>query len=98
VHNSVVRILTGGGQTKEHAERIADVLASGQFTHDYAIDPAEARAMGLSVRDELLRDVYVLMDLSPQPARSTAVYYIPEPYRREPPMSAHPIPRTAAKH
>ncbi|MFL6649695.1 MAG: SDH family Clp fold serine proteinase [Sulfurifustaceae bacterium] len=84
IRSSVIKIVTDGGQTREQAERIADLLATGQFTHDYAIDFEEARAMGLPIKDELPKEIYLLMDLYPQPARATSVQYIPQPYRREP--------------
>lgn len=90
IRTSVIRIVTDGGQTREQAERIADLLATGQFTHDYAIDFEEARAMGLPIKDELPKEIYLLMDLYPQPARSTSVQYIPQPYRREPAPAAAP--------
>jgi ClpP class serine protease len=84
IRASVIKIVIDGGQSREQAERIADLLATGQFTHDYAIDFDEARAMGLPVQDELPKEIYMLMDLYPQPSRATAVQYIPQPYRREP--------------
>lgn len=84
IRASVIKIIVDGGQTREQAERIADLLATGRFTHDYAIDFDEARGMGLPVADELPKEIYLLMDLYPQPSRATSVQYIPQPYRREP--------------
>lgn len=92
MRTSVIKIITEGGRSREHAERIAEMLATGQVTHDYAIDFDEARTIGLPVRDDMPREIYLLMDLYPQPARGSSVQYIPQPYRREPPA---PVPATA---
>lgn len=87
IRASVIKIVTEGGQSREQAERIAELLATGRFTHDYAIDFEEARNMGLPVKDEPPKEIYQLMDLYPQPSRTTSVQYIPQPYRREPPAA-----------
>ncbi|MFL6646696.1 MAG: SDH family Clp fold serine proteinase, partial [Sulfurifustaceae bacterium] len=58
IRTSVIKIVTDGGQSREQAERIADLLATGQFTHDYAIDFEEARAIGLPIKDELPKEIY----------------------------------------
>ncbi len=85
VRATVVGILVGAGTPEDKAEDIADVLATGRWTHDYPIDFKQASAMGLKVTEGLPVDVYALMDLYPQPTqRRPSVSYIPIPYRREP--------------
>jgi ClpP class serine protease len=65
----------------EEAERIAEVLSQGTWTHDHPIGFQEARALGLPVTSDLPRAVYELMELYPQPVRrQPAVQYIPLPY------------------
>ena len=63
------------------AERIATKLSSGEWTHDYALDPEELRALGVAVQEEMPREVYDLMDLFPQTSqRRPGVEFIPLPY------------------
>jgi ClpP class serine protease len=63
------------------AERIATKLSSGEWTHDYALDPEELRALGVAVQVEMPREVYDLMDLFPQTSqRRPGVEFIPLPY------------------
>jgi ClpP class serine protease len=82
---SVIQILVGNGKERARAEEVADLLATGQFTHDYPIDLKQAQAMGLPVSDAIPTEAYLLMDLYPQPARArSGVQYIPLPYGREP--------------
>lgn len=63
------------------ADRIATKLASGEWTHDYALDPEELRALGIPIRDDVPREVYELMELFPQTSqRRPGVEFIPVPY------------------
>jgi ClpP class serine protease len=63
------------------AERIATKLSSGEWTHDYALDVAGLRELGIAVTDEMPREVYELMDLFPQTSqRRPSVEFIPLPY------------------
>ena len=63
------------------AERIATKLASGEWTHDYALDPEELRALGIAILEDVPREVYELMDLFPQTSqRRPGVEFIPVPY------------------
>lgn len=67
------------------AERVATMLATGVWTHDYPISVSEAREMGLPIRTDMPAIVYQLMGLYPQTAqRRPSVEYIPEPRSREP--------------
>ena len=63
---TVVKLLEGK-MDRERAERLAEVLTSGRWTHDYPITFEEARELGLPVRDEVPPEVYALMELYPQP-------------------------------
>ncbi|MCS7222461.1 MAG: ATP-dependent Clp protease proteolytic subunit [Anaerolineae bacterium] len=83
VRNTVQEVLIANGMDSAKAEKIADVLSSGTWTHDYPISCEEARALGLPVSTEMLPEVYTLMDLYPQPTqRRPSVQYIPLPYER----------------
>jgi ClpP class serine protease len=69
----------------EQADRVATMLATGTWTHDYPITVAEARAMGLTVSTAMPEEIYRLMALYPQTAqRRPSVEYIPLPRSREP--------------
>jgi ClpP class serine protease len=64
---------------REKAEALAETLSSGTWTHDYPIDAAEARGLGLPVTLEMPGDVLELMTLYPQPVRQQkGVEYLPE--------------------
>lgn len=69
---------------EEKAREVARTLTEGRWTHDYPITPERLRELGLPVRLGLPKEVYLLMDLYPQPAqRRPSVQYIPVPYHRE---------------
>lgn len=83
--NQLVRnILIGNGMEVEQANRLADELTCGQWTHDYPISFEEAQKLGMSVSSDLPEEVTQLMELYPQGGgRRPSVQYIPVPYRRE---------------
>ena len=63
------------------AARLADILASGHWTHDYPISAEEARQLGLPVSTDVPTEVYQLMNLFPQAGKGRpSVEYIPVPY------------------
>jgi len=63
------------------AKELAELLTSGNWTHDYPIDSDQLKKMGLPVKVGLMEDIYSLMDLYPQPAqRRPSVQFIPLPY------------------
>lgn len=65
------------------AAALAEKLASGNWTHDYPIPAAEAKALGLPVTTEMPEDVLTLMTLYPQPVRqSGGVEFLPIPRER----------------
>lgn len=59
------------------AERLADKLAGGHWTHDYALTADEARELGLPVKVGMPRAVLKLMKLYPQPVQQSAVEFLP---------------------
>lgn len=82
VRQTVVEILSHHPQIDEaKAEELADLLATGTWTHDYPISDEEARQMGLPVSTGMPEEVYKLMTLYPQARQQRpSVTYIPTPY------------------
>ncbi|MGE5485488.1 MAG: SDH family Clp fold serine proteinase [Ignavibacteriales bacterium] len=81
VQDTVFSILSD--RMDEHKARgIARALTEGRWTHDYPLTHRQLEYLGLPVRLGLPREVYMLMELYPQPAqRRPSVQYIPVPYR-----------------
>jgi ClpP class serine protease len=67
------------------AEALADKLAGGHWTHDYALTAEEARQIGLPVTVGMPLEVMELMKLYPQPVQRTGVDFLPidVPARRQ---------------
>jgi len=87
---SVVISLLEDKVGREKAEKIAEELVSGKYTHDYPITVSDALEMGLPVKSEIPPEVYQLMDLYPQAhAHRPGIEYIPYPYA---PQYPHPPP------
>jgi ClpP class serine protease len=64
------------------AEDLADLLATGKWTHDYPLTVDEVQELGLPVSTDMPKEVYRFMELFPQPKQRTpSVQYIPEPVR-----------------
>jgi ClpP class serine protease len=59
------------------AETIAEKLAGGYWTHDYALTASEAKALGLPVKVDMPLQVMALMKLYPQPIQQSSVEYLP---------------------
>ncbi|MDR7404404.1 MAG: hypothetical protein QN179_07380, partial [Armatimonadota bacterium] len=77
----------------DQASRVADVLTSGTWTHDYPITVAEAQQLGLPVSTAVPEEVYRLMALYPQAGlRRPSVEYVPMPYRGSEPHPPAPRP------
>ncbi len=69
----------------EPADRLAEALSNGQWTHDYPITVEEGRALGLKISTDVPTEIYHLMNLYPQAAaRRPSVDYIPVPYPYRP--------------
>lgn len=78
-----VKEIVGDRMSPAKAERFADILASGTWTHDYPINAEEAIALGFPIETQLPKEVYELMNLYRQPAgRRPSVQYVPVPYDR----------------
>ncbi len=91
VHATVREILVANGAAQDCAERLAETLSCGRWTHDYPIGVAEARSLGLPVREDLPQEVYDLMALYREPTqRRPSVQYIPVPYHPRTPGHAEP--------
>jgi Serine dehydrogenase proteinase len=56
------------------AEALAEKLAGGHWTHDYALTASEASALGLV---GMPQEVMALMKLYPQPIQQSGVEYLP---------------------
>ncbi|MGH2523273.1 MAG: SDH family Clp fold serine proteinase [Anaerolineales bacterium] len=81
VKESVVQILSENNMTPDRAAEVAEKLSTGVWTHDYPIEVAEAKTLGLPVSTNMPTEVYKLMGLFPQAGqRRPSVTYIPLPY------------------
>ena len=78
--NTIVRILTMKGHEREKAEKVADLLTSGYWTHDYPLTVEVIKELGLSVSTDVPDEVYELMELYYQPVGQPSVQYVPVPY------------------
>ena len=89
VKDTVTRIL-GDHMSLEEAGRLADVLTTGRWTHDYPILVEEGRQLGLPISTEMPTEVYQLMNLFPQAGSGRpSVEYIPVPYPIRQPTPAN---------
>jgi ClpP class serine protease len=66
------------------AEALADKLAGGHWTHDYALTAAEAKSLGLPVKVGMPKEVLDLMKLYPQPVQQSGVEFLPIDLPRRP--------------
>ena len=62
---------------RDKAEALAHKLASGTWTHDYALTPAEAQDLGLEITVGMPPDILDLMKLYPAPVKQSAVEFLP---------------------
>jgi ClpP class serine protease len=75
--------------TKEEAEKLAEELASGKWTHDYPITVEEAHSFGLKVTTDMPAEIYRIMNLYPQSGqRRPTVGYVPMHYPYKKPGTA----------
>lgn len=78
------RELLTRSQTADKAKELADLLATGTWTHDFPITFDVAKQLGLKVSSEMPDDILQLMSLYPQPVRrQPSVEYIPAPRHAE---------------
>lgn len=66
------------------AESLAEKLAGGHWTHDYALTATEAAAIGLPVKVGMPLEIMNLMKLYPQPIQQSGVEYLPLDIPRQP--------------
>jgi ClpP class serine protease len=59
------------------AEKLAEKLAGGHWTHDYALTAREAGQLGLPVKVGMPVEVLTLMKLYPQPVQQSGVEFLP---------------------
>ncbi|CFX15095.1 conserved exported protein of unknown function [Candidatus Filomicrobium marinum] len=59
------------------AEALADKLAGGHWTHDYALTAREASALGLPVKVGMPIEIMELMKYYPQPVQQSGVEFLP---------------------
>lgn len=62
---------------RDKAEALARKLASGTWTHDYALTAAEATEMGLPITVGMPPGMLELMKLYPSPVKQSAVEFLP---------------------
>jgi ClpP class serine protease len=81
IRSLIINILSHGQMPHDKAERLAEMLSSGIWTHDYPIGVPDAKEMGLAVNTEVPQEVYQLMNLFPSAGRGRpSVLYIPLQY------------------
>lgn len=83
-HRFVVNLLVDN-VPREEAERLAQILTEGRWTHDYPISSDEAAELGLFVSTEMPDEICEVMKLYPQAgSRRPSVQYVPLPYQGDP--------------
>jgi len=76
VKRGAVEILTPR-MDKAKATKIAEKLAGGHWTHDYALTADEAKSIGLPVKVDMPTHILDLMQLYPQPVQRSGVEFLP---------------------
>ncbi|MBW6464309.1 MAG: ATP-dependent Clp protease proteolytic subunit [Bacillota bacterium] len=75
-----VRNLLKKHMDDEAADKTADLLTQGTWTHDYPIDVDQIASMGINVNTDMPAEIYSLMSMYPQPRTSRpSVEYNPGP-------------------
>jgi ClpP class serine protease len=69
------------------AQALAEKLAGGHWTHDYALTATEAAEIGLPVKVGMPLEIMNLMKLYPQPIQKSGVEYLPLDIPRQPRIS-----------
>lgn len=83
-HTFVVNLLVDN-VPREEAERLAQILTEGRWTHDYPISSEEAVELGLFVSTDMPDEICQVMRLYPQAGqRRPSVQYVPMPYQGTP--------------
>lgn len=76
VKRGAVELMTPRMKLAE-AKKLAEKLAGGHWTHDYALTAEEASSIGLPVTVGMPREVMNLMKLYPAPVQRSGVEYLP---------------------
>ena len=76
VKRGAVEIMTPRMGVAE-AEMLAEKLAGGHWTHDYALTAKEAAHLGLPIKTGMPQDILKLMRLYPQPVQRSGVEFLP---------------------
>ncbi|MDW7739807.1 MAG: ATP-dependent Clp protease proteolytic subunit [Bacillota bacterium] len=75
-----VRNLLKKHMDEGQADKTAELLTQGTWTHDYPIDVAQIASMGLNVNTDVPPEIYSLMSMFPQPRTARpSVEYNPGP-------------------
>jgi ClpP class serine protease len=76
--------LIGDKMSEERAKELVEKIASGQWTHDYALTAKDAQELGLNVKIGVPSSILELMQLYPQPVRQLpSIEFLPQvPARR----------------
>ncbi len=75
-----VKKLLSKHMEEEQAEKTAEKLSQGTWTHDYPIDVGEIAEMGIKVNTDMPGEIYSLMSMFPQPRNARpSVEYNPGP-------------------
>ncbi|HIP84311.1 MAG TPA: hypothetical protein EYH15_02335 [Methanothermococcus okinawensis] len=68
---------------EERAKRVAEILSTGKWTHDYPLTVDKLRELGIEVNTNVPKLVYNLLELYKQPTtQRPSVQYIPVPYKK----------------
>jgi ClpP class serine protease len=63
---------------KEDAQKVAALITTGQFTHDFPITVERAKSVGLCISTDMPKSIYYLMELYPQTgAGRPSVNFVP---------------------
>ncbi len=81
VEDLIAEILTSKKIAIENARKIAKVLSSGEWTHDYPLTVSKLKEIGIDITPEIPTYFYDFMEYYPQaPQQKPSVEYIPKPY------------------
>lgn len=83
VEDLITEILSRKKIAPANARKIAKILTSGEWTHDYPLTIDKLKEIGIDVTPKIPKRIYQLMELYPQaPQSRPTVEYIPVPYHK----------------
>ena len=81
IEDLITEILTSKKIAIENARKIAKILSSGEWTHDYALTVDKLKEIGIDITPKIPTYFYDFMEYYGQaPQQKPTVDYIPEPY------------------